>query len=88
MKICWRWFNAGLIPATVTTTERANLWTQVLPDVSERIRSWLSVREGQLAWAIRKDNSQLKALLDEFITTRAVGNVVRQYGDTAVSAER
>ena len=25
--------NAGLIPATVTTTERANLWTQVLPDV-------------------------------------------------------
>jgi membrane-bound lytic murein transglycosylase MltF len=72
--------NAGLIPATVTTTERANLWTQVLPDIRPYPKLVIGT-EGQLAWAIRKNNPQLKELLDEFIKTRAVGT---SFGNTVV----
>jgi len=72
--------NAGLIPATVTTTERANLWSQVLPNIKPYPN--LAVGdEGQLAWAMRKNNPQLKSLLDEFIKTRAVGT---SFGNTLV----
>ena len=72
--------NAGLIPATITTTERAALWSQVLPN----LKTYPNVvvgDEGQLAWAMRKNNPQLKALLDEFIKTRAVGS---SFGNTLV----
>ncbi len=72
--------NAGLVPATITTTERADLWSQVLPN----IKSYPNVvvgDEGQLAWAMRKSNPELKSLLDEFIKTRAVGS---SFGNTLV----
>ncbi len=72
--------NAGLIPATVTTTERADLWTQVLPDVRAYPKLAIGT-EGQLAWAIRNNNPQLKELLDEFIKTRAAGT---SFGNTLV----
>jgi membrane-bound lytic murein transglycosylase MltF len=58
--------NAGLIPATVTTTERANLWSPVLKNIAPYPKLAIG-NEGQLAWAMRKDNPQLKELLDEFI---------------------
>jgi membrane-bound lytic murein transglycosylase MltF len=72
--------NAGLIPATVTITERAKLWSQVLPDITPYPNLPIG-SEGQLAWAMRKNNPQLKALLDEFIKTRAVGT---SFGNTVV----
>jgi len=72
--------NAGLIPATVTTTERANLWSQVLPNITQYPKLSIGT-EGQLAWAMRKNNPQLKSLLDEFIKTRAVGT---SFGSTLV----
>jgi membrane-bound lytic murein transglycosylase MltF len=72
--------NAGLIPATITTTERANLWSQVLPNITPYPKLAIG-SEGQLAWAMRKNNPQLKALLDEFIKTRAVGT---SFGNTLV----
>ena len=72
--------NAGLIPATVTTTERANIWSQVLPNIKP-YPNLVVGDEGQLAWAMRKNNPQLKALLDEFIKTRAVGT---SFGNTLV----
>ena len=72
--------NAGLIPATVTITERAKLWSQVLPDITPHLHLPIG-SEGQLAWAIRKNNPQLKALLDEFIKTRAAGT---SFGNTLV----
>ena len=63
--------SAGLIPATVTRSARAELWSQVLPDL--RIQKDAVIASGQqAAWAVRKDNPQLKQLLDEFITPRAV----------------
>jgi membrane-bound lytic murein transglycosylase MltF len=72
--------NAGLIPATITTTERATLWSQVLPNIKTYPKVVVG-DEGQLAWAMRKNNPQLKALLDEFIKTRAVGT---SFGNTLV----
>jgi len=72
--------NGGLIPATVTRESRAKLWSQVLPNLT--VHSDLAVASGeQTAWAVRKDNPQLKQLLDEFITPRAVGT---SFGNTLV----
>jgi membrane-bound lytic murein transglycosylase MltF len=65
--------NAGLIPATVTTKIRAEFWSQVMDHL--KVHPGLAVSSGvQLAWVLRKNNPQLKQLLDEFISTRAVGS--------------
>jgi membrane-bound lytic murein transglycosylase MltF len=70
--------NAGLIPATVTTEGRAKLWSQVLPHLT--VHSDLVIASGeQTAWAVRKNNPQLKQLLDEFIAPRALGT---SFGNT------
>jgi len=72
--------NAGMIPATVTGDSRAKLWSQVLPDIT--IHSEPVIASGEkIAWAVRRDNPQLKQLLDEFITPRAVGS---SFGNTLV----
>ena len=70
--------NAGLIPATVTTKMRAGLWTQVFPSLTAH-QDMTIATEGSVAWAIRKNNPQLKALLDEFIQTHGVGT---SFGNT------
>jgi membrane-bound lytic murein transglycosylase MltF len=65
--------NAGLIPATATSEARGKLWSQVLPNLT--VHHDLVIASGeQTAFAVRKDNPQLKQLLDEFIAPRAVGN--------------
>jgi membrane-bound lytic murein transglycosylase MltF len=70
--------NAGLISATVMRAARADLWSQVLPNL--RVQKDVVIASGQrVAWAVRKDNPQLKQLLDEFITPRAVGT---SFGNT------
>jgi len=70
--------NAGLIPATAMREGRAALWSQVLPNL--KVQKDAVVASGQqVAWALRKDNPQLKQLLDEFITPRAVGT---SFGNT------
>jgi len=72
--------NAGLLPATVTSELRAKLWSQILPNLTPHPE--LVIASGQqTAWAVRKDNPQLKQLLDEFITTHAVGT---SFGNTLV----
>ncbi len=70
--------NAGLIPATVTTTQRAALWSQVLDHVQPHPD--LVVASGQqLAWPMRRNNPQLKQLVDEFIASHSVGS---SFGNT------
>jgi membrane-bound lytic murein transglycosylase MltF len=64
--------NAGLIPATVSMQPRAALWAQILPDIS--LHSELIVASDiQLAWVVRKNNPELKKLLDAFIEKHAEG---------------
>lgn len=70
--------NAGLIPATATIQQRADLWSQVLPNV--HAHPYLVIASGQtLAWAMRKNNPQLKQLVDEFVGTNSVGT---SFGNT------
>jgi membrane-bound lytic murein transglycosylase MltF len=72
--------NAGLIPATVTTNQRAALWAQVLPQILPQPS--LAIATGvQLAWVMRKNNPQLKELVDEFVASHAVGS---SFGNTLV----
>jgi membrane-bound lytic murein transglycosylase MltF len=70
--------NAGLIPATVTTSQRANLWAQVLPNIKPHPE--LAVASGtDIAWVMRKNNPQFKALVDEFVSTHTAGT---SFGNT------
>jgi membrane-bound lytic murein transglycosylase MltF len=70
--------NAGLLSATVTTEERAKLWSQVLPHLA--MRPDLVIASGeQRAWVVRKNNPQFKQLLDEFIAPRGLGT---SFGNT------
>jgi membrane-bound lytic murein transglycosylase MltF len=72
--------NAGLIPATVTTKPRAVLWSQVLDHLQPHPD--LVIASGiQLAWVMRKNNPQLKQLVDEFIAAHSVGT---SFGNTVL----
>lgn len=70
--------NAGLIPATVTTKQRSELWSQVLPNI--KAHPDMVVSSGaNTGWVIRKDNPQLKKVLDEFVQANGVGT---SFGNT------
>ena len=70
--------NADLIPATVTSKSRADLWSQVLPNL--RPHPELVVSSGvDLAWVMRRNNPQFKQLVDEFVAGHAVGT---SFGNT------
>ncbi len=72
--------NAGLIPATVTTKQRAALWSQVLDHIQPHPD--LVIASGaQMAWVMRKNNPQLKQLVDEFVTAHSVGT---SFGNTVL----
>ena len=70
--------NARLLPATVTTLTRAKLWSQVLTNL--KIHPELVIASGeQTAWVVRKNNPQLKQVLDEFMAQRGIGT---SFGNT------
>ena len=70
--------NAGLIPATVTTGQRADLWSKVL-DHFQSHPELVIASGGQLAWVMRRNNPQFKQLVDEFVASHAVGT---SFGNT------
>lgn len=70
--------NAGLIPATITTKQRAELWSKVFTNVRPHPEVALATGENT-AWVMRKSNPQLKELVDKFISTHAVGT---SFGNT------
>ena len=70
--------NAGILPATVTITQRAKLWTSVFHDITPQPNIVIA-DEGNLAWAMRKDNPELKELVDEWVRTHAAGT---SFGNT------
>jgi len=70
--------NADLLPATVTSLERAKLWSQVLPNLT--IHPDVVIVGGEdTAWVVRRNNPHFKDLLDQFIAPRAVGT---SFGNT------
>lgn len=64
--------NSGLLPATVTTSQRADFWTKVFANITAHPDIPIAT-EGQIGWAMRKNNPQFKALVDEFIQSHGVG---------------
>jgi membrane-bound lytic murein transglycosylase MltF len=70
--------NAGLFPATVAMEQRANLWTQVLPNLKPHPQMAVT-SGGQLAWVMRNNNPQFKSLMDDFIATHGAGT---SFGNT------
>jgi membrane-bound lytic murein transglycosylase MltF len=78
--------NAGLLPWAVVDMHKAAIWKKVLPDLT--IREDLAVNEGgEIAWGIRKDSPDFKAMLGKFVDKHregtAFGNVLarRYYRD-------
>ncbi len=72
--------NAGLIPATVTSNSRAELWSKVLDHIQPHPELVVASGE-QLAWVMRKNNPQLKQVVDEFVASHAVGT---SFGNTVL----
>jgi membrane-bound lytic murein transglycosylase MltF len=71
--------NAGLIPLIVVDKHKAAFWKQVFPKI--KVHDAVALRTGgKIAWAIRKGNPQLKAVLDDFATRHgkgtAAGNIL------------
>jgi membrane-bound lytic murein transglycosylase MltF len=70
--------NAGLIPATVTTNVRADLWARVLHNLKPHPDVAID-RGASVAWVMRKNNPRLKRLVDEFVESHGVGT---SFGNT------
>jgi membrane-bound lytic murein transglycosylase MltF len=67
--------NAGVFPFTVTDEHIAKAWASVLPDI--RVRSDLAINTGgAIAWAVRKENPELRASLDGFVGTITKGTLL------------
>jgi membrane-bound lytic murein transglycosylase MltF len=69
--------NAGLIPATTSISYRAQLWSKAFPNLV--VTPAILKDDGQMAWAMRKGSPQLKAVIDDFVRTHALGS---SFGNT------
>jgi membrane-bound lytic murein transglycosylase MltF len=70
--------NAGLIPATVALKARAELWAKVLPNIQPH-PDMVVGRGTDTGWVVRKNNPELKRVLDEFV---AVNREDTSFGNT------
>jgi membrane-bound lytic murein transglycosylase MltF len=81
--------NAGILPYAFAHTHLASIWTQVLPNL--KARPDLQIGDGEdIAWGIRKHSPRLKAELDAFVKSHAIGTTFgnailrRYYADTHI----
>ena len=79
--------NAGIVEVTVADNHIARLWANVLPDI--KVHEDIAVNtDGEIAWAVRKENPELLANLNDFLRTHRkgtkLGNVLfkRYYENT------
>lgn len=69
--------NAGLVSVLIVDKHKADFWRQVFPKIT--VHDDLALRTGgEVAWAVRKGNPQLKAMLDEFAEAVTSGKYVKQ----------
>jgi len=67
--------NAGVVPLTVADSQMALLWESVFQDLT--VYKNLAIRKGgKIAWAVRKNNPELKASLDAFLKTHRKGTLL------------
>jgi membrane-bound lytic murein transglycosylase MltF len=67
--------NAGLIPFTATADFYIKFWKQIFPNIRGHEEVAL-LTGGDLAWAMRKGNPQLKAVADDFVARHAKGTAL------------
>ncbi|HEY1731856.1 MAG TPA: lytic transglycosylase F [Terriglobales bacterium] len=72
--------HGGLLPATVTTTARAQLWSKVFDNLKTYPSSPIAT-DISLAFPMRKNNPQLKQLVDEYVSSHAAGTA---FGNTLI----
>ena len=64
--------NAGLIPLIVVDKHIADFWKQIFPQLA--VHDSVAIRTGgEIAWALRKGNPQLKATADDFASRNKIG---------------
>ena len=69
--------NAGLVAVLVVDKHTADFWKQVFENI--KVHDGVAVRTGgEIAWAIRKDNPQLKAGLEKFVAAATSGRLAKQ----------
>lgn len=66
--------NAGIAKITVVDSHLANLWAQVLPNITVH-RKLILRRGGKLAWIVRKQNPKLLASLNRFLKHHRKGTL-------------
>ncbi len=67
--------NAGLIPLIVVDRHKALFWKQVFPKI--QVHEDIVLRDGgSIAWAVRKDNPQLLAELNNFVKHNRQGSTL------------
>jgi len=66
--------NAGLLQYIVTAAQNAQLWKNVFTGL-KIYEDFPVVEKMQTGWAVRKDSPKLRALLEEFVSTRHEGTV-------------
>jgi membrane-bound lytic murein transglycosylase MltF len=64
--------NAGLVSLVIVNEQTAVFWKQIFPQLG--VHDDVAVRSGgEIAWAIRKNSPQLKAMLDDFAKRHRLG---------------
>jgi membrane-bound lytic murein transglycosylase MltF len=67
--------NAGVVDITVADHHEAEAWSQVLPNIV--VRRDLEINsEGNIAWAVRKENQALLTSLNDFIQKNKKGTLL------------
>jgi len=65
--------NAGLVPLTVVDRHIALFWKQIFPKIE--VHENVVLRDNaNIAWAVRKDSPQLRALLNGFVKENKIGS--------------
>ena len=72
--------HAGLLPATVTMSARAELWSKVFDNLKSYPAAPIATNIN-MAFAMRSNNPQFKQLVDEFVATHAAGT---SFGNTLI----
>ena len=67
--------NVGIIPMIVMDSHKAQFWTQIFDKI--QVNPEISVRTGgEIAWALRKNSPQLKAVINEFVKGHKKGTLL------------
>ena len=67
--------NAGIFPLTVVDAHVAGIWSKVFTDMIVR-KDLIVNRGGDIAWAVRKQNPELLASLNQFLGSHRQGTLI------------